>query len=110
MDKNGWIDYDVLPDGFIGEDLNFFEVEEDDDVFVMLTRPKSLRGIEHNNGWTNIESENDLPNKTETNFHVAKDERVFNSPVNYSTVKKWWYSNKITHYKMIKKPKPPLHN
>lgn len=61
-----------------------------------------------NNGWIRVESESDLPNKDKTMYHVSKNEKVFNSPVNHGTVLKWWYSNKITHYQPIVKPNTPI--
>lgn len=65
--------------------------------------------MQETNEWIKIECEWDLPDKSEVKFHVAKDKRVFNSPVNYATVIKWWYSNKISHYQPIIKPQPPIY-
>lgn len=57
---------------FVDENGLFLTVEEDDFLDLSETkqwekvrtnrwRPKSLRGIENNNGWTNIYTEADLP-------------------------------------------------
>jgi hypothetical protein len=119
MDENGWIIYDVLPDGFIGENLDFLESEEDDDVFVMLTRPKKIRGIENNNGWKVINSEDDLPKSNYGQYHVFSKDPIFcKEPKNQSTDDYWlndenktkgWMKN-YSHWQPIDKKQPPLHN
>jgi uncharacterized protein involved in tellurium resistance len=77
-------------------------------------RPKSLQGIENNNGWIKIESEEDLP-KDNTRCHFIID--------GYEELEKqgiyiygfFWdaqsaYTNKIvTHYQPIIKPEPPIY-
>lgn len=72
-------------------------------------RPKSLQGIEKNNDWIKIESENDLP-KEYTNclcYANGKDWRanLKNDRNSISYCKRLG----ITHYQLIKKPQPPIY-
>ena len=105
VDENGWFENGHQEDRFIftfGNSTIDFEYKQD-----TLLRPKSLSGIETNNNWISINSEDDLPNKSQDIYHVSKDKRVFNTVVKYGTLKKWWFENKISHYqKLEKKPKP----
>lgn len=54
-DENGWIDYDFLPDGF---DIGNLDAENRRSSVTgkmeTFVRPKLLRGIENNNGYTKI--------------------------------------------------------
>lgn len=73
--------------------------------------PKSLIGIENNNGWIKIESVSDLPKEVDfTVFHTIQDGSIRQSD--------WWgkdaerahyWINNITHYKPIVKPLNPLY-
>lgn len=78
-------------------------------------RPYSLEGIEHNNGWIKIVSEEDLPNE-KGDYWVIWDGNI---------VIQYWYSSDnshadtqkqnsdwmkiVTHYQPIEKPKPPIY-
>lgn len=75
-------------------------------------RPKLLKGIENNNGWIKIESEDDLPKEIiecRTCFYDGRNyvEGVIKkrSPEELSRLK---YINEITHYQPIIKPEPPI--
>jgi hypothetical protein len=79
-------------------------------------RPKSLQGIENNNGWIKIESEEDLPeqggsyyvtrcDKVETAVYV-KDNRWLVKGNDYP---KTTILHSITHYQPIQKPQPPIY-
>ena len=77
----------------------------------LMFRPKSLQGIEENNGWIKIESESDLPiMKTECYF-------IFNSTIQKGdfsgkvfTDKYGFYGYKtVSHYQPINKPENPLY-
>lgn len=83
------------------------------DLIGIQIRPKSLQGIENNNGWIKIECEEDLPKEViecRTCFYNGKNyiEGVIKkrSPQELSRLK---YINEITHYKPIEKPKPPIY-
>lgn len=86
-----------------GED--WLEVNKD-----LKYRPKSLQGIETNNGWIKIESEEDLPNTgiywvirkgSETPIRAEID-------INDNFHKAVWIAV-YTHYQPIEKPKPPIY-
>lgn len=79
-------------------------------------RPKSLSGIENNNGWIKIESEDDLPKLT-IEYHVLKNGSLTNA---YYVKNNRWVINDnpypktteiqgITHYQPIEKPQPPIY-
>lgn len=74
-------------------------------------RPKSLQGIEKNNGWIKIESEGDLP-KDELDCFFIKDSLIYTGL--WDNRLKRFYSGsewitKITHYQPIQKPKQPIY-
>lgn len=73
-------------------------------------RPKSLQGIENNNGWIKIESENDLP-KEEGNYMIFHNQDNMQTSETFSKniVHKLFKYNSITHYQPIEKPKPPIY-
>lgn len=81
-------------------------------------RPKSLQGIENNNGWIKIESKDDLP-KEEIDVHFIFTEYE-GKKGRFQTYGVWdnnlksFYSgalkiNNVTHYQPIIKPKPPIY-
>ncbi|MDV3882958.1 hypothetical protein CMU04_06455 [Elizabethkingia anophelis] len=81
-----------------------------------LYRPKSLSGIETNNGWTRIESEEDL-SEVLTDYWVIIDGIVRKGFKYYGNGRwtnadnpypKTTSSYKITHYQPIETPKPPI--
>lgn len=75
-------------------------------------RPKSLQGIENNNGWIKIESEDDLPKEGHYWVFTKKGE-IIDSP-KYSDYEfmfndnKYWLEN-FTHYKPIQRPEKPIY-
>ena len=105
--NNGWLHYNLITDD-TGTLLNCIEMERDIDYY----RPKSLQGIENNNGWIKIESEKDLPKVS--GLYFGKDYE-FGTDMMYFDfeTKKWEDSNgylqNVTHYQPIKKPKPPIY-
>lgn len=101
-------------------DLHLFDVREEfctdilpDDTIRKIYRPKSLRGIENNNGWIKIESEEDLP-KHQGDYFVYTHNKVIETIYadgDISLMKhtsKSWIRN-FTHYQAIEKPKPPVY-
>ena len=107
VDENGWID-NSIPKFTFGQ-LKNLDLEYKNDVFF---RPKSLQGIENNNGWIKIESEKDLPKVS--GLYFGKDYE-FGTDMMYFDfeTKKWEDSNgylqNVTHYQPIEKPKPPIY-
>lgn len=83
-------------------------------TYVHSIRPKSLSGIENNNGWTRIESEEDLPKEYDVDyFCFHKNGRL--------TIRSFYEylgwgefeaeildQSDITHYQPIETPKPPI--
>ena len=107
VDNDGYID-NSIPKFTFGQVKNL-DLEYKNDVFF---RPKSLQGIENNNGWIKIESEKDLPKVS--GLYFGKDYE-FGTDMMYFDfeTKKWEDSNgylqNITHYQPIEKPKPPIY-
>ena len=84
--------------------------------YFIVIRPKSLQGIENNNGWIKIESEADLSKEIIDCFFYDNVEKAvvcgnYNSDFkkfNWSAFFVEW-SEQITHYQPINKPKPPIY-
>lgn len=84
------------------------------DVKGGLIRPKSLQGIENNNGWIKIESEEDLPKDSayywivtnSKNIHLTEYEVDFKQ---FFTKDYAYNDYEITHYQQIDKPKSPIY-
>lgn len=113
---DGWISAEYIPEEAILSgmlDLKNFRTSTDyDEPFY---RPKSLQGIESNNGWISINSEKDLPSE-DLDVHIVfkKDGRNFQTfGVWDKRLNSFWSgAMKIdipTHYQPIVKPNPPLH-
>lgn len=108
-DENGWSNdlvnygtFDVKIYEFIGF-LNNAKI-----------RPRILKGIETNNGWIKIESEEDLP-KSKGDYWVIWDGKIiiqywclYNSIADIQKQNNDWMKI-ITHYQPIEKPKPPIY-
>lgn len=119
LDKNGWYNYFSLTHKVMKEKYHQFDnldLEEHTELY--LLRPKSLQGIENNNGWIKIESEDDLP-KEEIDVHFIFTEYE-GKKGRFQTYGVWdnnlksFYSgalkiNNVTHYQPIEKPKPPIY-
>lgn len=67
-------------------------------------RPKSLQGLETNNGWIKIESEDDLP-KIQATYHVIL--KNGNQYMRTFADKSSFFD--VTHYQPIEKPQPPIY-
>lgn len=77
-------------------------------------RPKSLQGIENNNGWINIESEDDLPK--ESGVYEACINEEYIGRIRFSREFNEWSciydSDNLrfpSHYQPIIKPQPPIY-
>ena len=107
VDNGGYID-NSIPKFTFGQVKNL-DLEYKNDVFF---RPKSLQGIENNNGWVKIESEKDLPK--ESGLYFGKDYEFGTDMTFFDFETKEWedsngYLLNITHYQPIEKPKPPIY-
>ena len=124
VDDNGWIRH------YLGTPLIFLQyhadnkylfdnkVENKPDMFLVFIRPKSLLGIEDNNGWIKIESEADLPKESYGKYHVFTKEPIYSDEPKSQNIEEfwgddknktdWWIKN-ITHYQPIIKPLTPIY-
>lgn len=113
IDENGWMNMLALTPDFI-DDIRI-KIEYRQDGFRDFQfgsgkyRPKSLQGIENNNGWIKIESEADLPISNgiywtlRVNSIVPLYKEIFNDMDN-----QYWLDN-YTHYQPITKPLKPIY-
>ena len=97
VDKNGWC-------SAYWKTKTYFQTEFTSEKW----RPKSLTGIEDNNGWIKIESkqnEEQYFNEKREMFVLTEngDIFIFNHYKYLSNV------GKITHFKPIENPKPPIY-
>jgi hypothetical protein len=98
------------------EDLDLLKLTNS----VHSIRPKSLSGIENNNGWIKIESESDLPDDDDKLLYevcLFEDgifKRIY-EVFSWQAITRIWegtaqfYSGKISHYKAIENSKPPIY-
>lgn len=115
LQNNGFIHQNYLIDsrGSLLDCLDFEWMDTYDSEFglsIRVFRPKSLQGIETNNGWIKIESEDDLPKDYEISYHAWNSE----SDRDYYVTNMWTIINRyhlgsVTHYQPIEKPKPPIY-
>ncbi len=110
VDENGWLNGNSQSNenGYIWNQM--YDICE---IGHNKIRPKSLSGIENNNGWIKIESEDDLPKETDTYFFIGritckimKDYFTADSKVNGFNNCQF---NLYSHYQPIQKPKPPIY-
>ena len=102
VDKNGWC-------SAYWKTKTYFQTEFTSEKW----RPKSLQGIENNNGWIRIESEADLP-KEGMHHSILLDSECINGYRNYDVIVFYEVNSKfrkkeISHYQPIEKPKPPIY-
>lgn len=112
LSNNGWLDYKDGCDNNIS--FHCIEMEANHGKY----RPASLRGIENNNGWFMIESENDLPSNDNVYYWYKREGyKKLAKPCSLKTLIQTFnfvnkhpeYSSKITHYKPIEEVKHPIH-
>lgn len=110
VDANGWLQIKKVVGTFLGTKLNLDVIETPRRV-----RPTSLQGIENNNGWIKIESEEDLPKTTCECWFLEKNENsilsgFYNKDFNCFVFSAFKILLKdVTHYKTIETPKPPIY-
>lgn len=69
--------------------------------------PKSLQGIENNNGWIKINEENDLPIEQMEYYWVIGENYSIHQVIFHEGIKDIWLS-RYSHYQPIIKPKKPI--
>lgn len=111
IDENGFVDcvknrkLSLIP---------YFEVSEIE-FLGNKSRPKSLKGIENNNGWVKIYCENDMPQFDCNCFIIDKQKGLVSglwkqSPNEEEDKKaRSFWLDKATHYMIISEPKLPLY-
>lgn len=114
IDENGWAIYPHFQKHEMVEDVRPLEFKENGSGF----RPKSLSGLEDNNRWIKIESEEDLPKELTECFLYDDDGDILSSVLgldypslglDYKNEFERFKEEGITHYQPIIKPKPPLY-
>jgi hypothetical protein len=111
IDEDGWFNKNAFYQKKFG-----FNYEKIDILFSHLGDfmiPKSILGITNNNGWTVLNSEDDLPKETDTYWFVSritgkimKDYFTADSKVSsFHNCQVKLYS----YYQRIEKPQPPIY-
>jgi hypothetical protein len=105
IQENGWIISRHL--SYLAAGLTFRYCDLDREEFKW--RPRSLRGVENNNGWTKVESVIDLPHGPGTYRLIRGDgsEKTVNKKTADFTFLHW--RNPITHWKLVTEDDKPLY-
>lgn len=106
-DLNGWIksdilDYDDL--NFKEKDVHFHTYSECSGTTKLLWRHSSLKGIENNNGWTEITKEYERMPDVDVWICNLKGNKVAYFHDALTKIPK-----KYTHFKIVERPKPPIY-
>lgn len=104
IDENGWLKWtDECPVNPVISDYDYSHVNGGH-------RPKSLKGIENNNGWIRIESEEDLPLlEDKSEFWIANENGIFDFIASSLQVQRKWENKTLTHYQKVVKPEKPIY-
>lgn len=120
VNENGWFEYDFYSQNKSKKYKKAFDfvcenIETECNSNVTVIRPKSLQGIENNNGWIKIQSEEDLPKDEENlDYWVMEDEQIVHAKFMHES-KKWYCDIDLnlrllpSHYQPMVKPKPPIY-
>lgn len=108
---NGWSN----PESYTEQEMYEMMQEINMEFGEHRCRPKSLQGIENNNGWIRIETEDDLPKDlTKCHFIIRGYENNHYMGHYYDGL--FWNSHNeayswqvVSHYQPIEKPKPPIY-
>ena len=113
-DKTGWV-HGYFCNGIDDIINDYGDITDKIDYDIDMSgvgkfRPKSLQGIENNNGWIKIESEKDLPKEkglkclflNKNNMHTTyiSDDVLYDSD---------WFFRRYTHWKIKNEFKYPLY-
>lgn len=108
-DENGWVGVSVLQLAHVQE--LFYETKTDGKT--LMARPILLSGLETNNGWIRIESEEDLP-KEDCEYHLG----YFKEDVSFFMSRSTWglkqaihclKNEMYTHWRPVFNPNPPIY-
>ena len=111
---DGWISAEYIPEEAILSgmlDLKNFRTSTDyDEPFY---RPKSLQGIESNNGWISINSEKDLPKDISTDYYggrfIESKFEMLKYHLDLLSILDHIKHGLVTHYQPIVKPSLPIY-
>lgn len=110
--KDGWLDEDWIVNKLI-VDLSDCDLENGAfiqlDDLTMYYRPKSLKGIDYNNGWTRIEPDgSNLPRSGNYKFLNANNPRDDGkNQYVYDELRTDQFASWFTHYRaIVEEPKP----
>lgn len=113
VDEDGWIRDRDFWDKWREDKNSLIKIEwettDNDNDYLDKRRPISLKGIENNNGWIKIESEEDLPKEGVTKYLTSSNNKVSDYPCNLFELFWLCKNGHITHYQPIVKPQPPLY-
>lgn len=112
-------DYDTLiaagelrEDGWsCGDNSNYPDIEWCPG-YPQYWRPKELSGIQDNNGWTKIESEEDLPSEDSEKMYLGyclATQQMQSSPMPEGIIRLSFKMGWLTHFREYELPKPPLY-
>lgn len=110
--------YILLDQTDIRKENSLFECTKTDEGTKFMFRPKSLSGLDDNNSWIKIESEEDLPKEPTECFVYDDDGDILSSVLgldyptlglDYKNEFERFKEEGITHYQPIIKPEPPLY-
>lgn len=108
--ENGFVDVDFLPDYIDVSKLYHEKIGGN-----LMARPKTLHGIENNNGWVKIYCENDMPQFDCYCFIIDKVIGLIASQWKQAPnetedkeARSYWLKH-ATHYKIIEKPLLPFY-
>lgn len=117
----GWLDFEVIRKTGLAELLfngrittSIYHIPlENDTIDRDFYRPKSLQGIENNNGWIRIESEEDLPKESGW-FEVENNnpDVIFYTSsfaVDLDDLIELYEDGSITHYKRAERSEKPIY-
>jgi hypothetical protein len=110
VDENGWVAH---WNHFLRTEIqNHYELETMTYGVGTCWRPKSIQGIENNNGWVKINISLDLPTKNLDCWFENKDgmfRGYYNRKQNFFYDEKYEViRHEVTHYQEILKPKPSI--
>ena len=113
VDENGYYD-PILNTMTLQKDLEIFKFCNkftNKNGVTAIYQPKSLSGIENNNGWIRIESEADLPNDGWYSYICCKIMtdgvfNIYNEIFDVKKVKRYFNLGLISHYRKYEFKKP----
>lgn len=105
IDQNGWVKCYVWKKD-LKDDFEYSEIREENEKYFATAfkhRPKSLQGIEDNNGWVFLTEKR--PQEGEFCFVIMNG---YISIKQYHLIQYAWWDMYVTHYQSIINPKPPI--